>query len=148
MSIAESNKDHLDELPSALMNFQFLEESLKQYLGRSHVMISTVVKPFLTYSVSPASRLESWPLGKLIEAFADFNDNQDLLRNLRKLPKIRNFIAHQAYVSVSGVGLTNHDVEEVNTMIKDAINSSEACIRTIWAEIEILEKHFVSFRRR
>lgn len=147
MSIDPTLQRYIDELPKALLNFQFLEEALKQYLRRCYFMIASVVRPFVPYSVAPAERLEKLSLGRLIKLFRDLNENEELIGKLLEFPRKRNFIAHQAYVAVSSNSDPTSLVDTAYADLQETIHVSEECLSQLWSEIRELEERFVTFHQ-
>ena len=82
---------------TVLMEFQWLEESLKQYLRRTEVVMQDRVKDDFRYepSIDEIGRLS---LGKLLVRFEKHCGNSVLIARIRPLIKERNEVAHSSFV--------------------------------------------------
>ncbi len=89
--------DYRDAASHALAGFQLIEASLKQYIGYYHDAVRHLVCGKLSYK-HKQSDIDEAPIERLLKVFAKINSNDLLIRNLRKLVKHRNEIAHKALV--------------------------------------------------
>ena len=74
---------------TVLMEFQWLEESLKQYLRGTEVVIQDRVKDDFRYEPS-GDQIGRLSLGKLLDLFEKRCDNTALVSRIRPLIKDRN----------------------------------------------------------
>ncbi|MCR4303083.1 MAG: hypothetical protein NUV63_02490 [Gallionella sp.] len=148
MPNTELLKQYMDEVPAALLAFQYLEEALRQYMLRCHVMIATVVKPILAYRIQQYDRVEKMTLGQLVSSFQDFNVNQELIARLAPLPQRRNQIAHRAYLTAwqahSSDSLDESDLHALRSLIVEARET----MLQVFREVEAIEERFVAFRSK
>lgn len=148
MPNTELLKQYTDEVPSALLAFQYLEEALRQYMLRCHAMVAAVVEPFLAYRIEQYDQVEKMPLGKLVSVFQDFNANQELLARLASLPQRRNQVAHRAYITAWQVHSTDSlgesELQELRSLTEEARQAMFQVVR----EVEALERRFVAFRTK
>ena len=80
-----------------LIDFQFIEESLKMYLSHCFRIIRSNLDSRVRYKFGRRD-VQNLPLGKLISMFRKFSQNDVLISKLSHLPKQRNFVAHQAFL--------------------------------------------------
>jgi hypothetical protein len=79
----------------ALGSCQLLEQELKIYLSEALELAKKCIAGKLVFKFSGEDYLES-SLERLIEAFAKFTDNLELVSRLRKFKQNRNFLAHKS----------------------------------------------------
>lgn len=137
----------VDEFPRIMLNFQFIEEGLRQYMLRAHVMIASEVGSFITYSPSDWV-IANAALGRLISLFARLNSNHALHAQLRHLLPKRNFFAHQAYVTLGYGAAPPKDLAFDADALEKVRNESNTCVQLIWEEVKQLEARFVAHRDR
>ena len=96
-------QEYIDKIPKAFLNFQYIEETLKQYLYIFETITIYRFKGIVDYKFeeSDFKKIEKMSLGKLIEIFSRRNNNNELIEKLNELAEKRNFIAHQSYLAVA-----------------------------------------------
>ena len=82
---------------TVFVDFQFIEESLKMYLGLSFRLIRKQIDKEMPFNFSRA-HVENMPLGKLINFFKMYSSNHSLTSRRAKLTKVRNQIAHKSFI--------------------------------------------------
>lgn len=82
---------------TVLMEFQWLEESLKQYLCKAERLIQHRVKDAFKYEPS-TDEIERLSLGKLLVRFEKYCGNSVLIDRIKPLIKKRNEVAHSSFV--------------------------------------------------
>lgn len=80
-----------------LMEFQWLEESLKRYLRRTELLIQNRVKDDFRYELS-TDEIGKLPLGKLLNRFGKHCGNAALVGRIKALNEDRNYVAHASFV--------------------------------------------------
>lgn len=89
--------DYVTMIGSILVDFQFIEESIRMYISNAFKYIVTQLSgeiPFL-YDYKD---IEKDALGKLINKFEKLNDNKRLIAELNDLKKYRNDCAHRGFL--------------------------------------------------
>lgn len=82
------------------MNYQFIEESLRFCLIRCHATIKFRLEGYLGYEV-PYKAIGDAALGRLIEWYRPYTENQTLIEELRKIKSARDQTAHESLLSLS-----------------------------------------------
>ncbi len=90
-------KEYQALVATVLMEFQWLEESLKQYLLRTELLIQDRVKDDFRYEPS-TDKIWKLPLGNLLVLFEKHCGNAKLIARIRPLIKDRNDAAHSSFV--------------------------------------------------
>ena len=80
-----------------IIDFQYIEEGLRDYLTRVFQFLSTANHGIVPFKYDHRS-IEKDALGKLIEKFENFNDNDVLVAQLRAVVPERNQVAHQGFL--------------------------------------------------
>ncbi len=81
-------------LQLVMMDFQFIEESLRMCLVRTYALVSMRTRGELSFK-PPFASLQNDPLGRLISKFEQFFDAPALIRDLKKIQPFRNQCAHR-----------------------------------------------------
>lgn len=136
----------VDEIPKVLLAFQYVEESLRQYMLRAHVMIAAEVRAFVHYSPNDPA-LQKASFGRLVSLFARFNSNSELHNSLKRLVEKRNFYAHQAYLAAGGMADFPADLEGGPDGLEQIREESKRCLQKLWEEIQQLEVRFVAHKK-
>jgi hypothetical protein len=107
---------------NALLSFQMIEEALKICVGLSYEVIAKAAPAPIVFRFDPAI-INSAPLGKLIKMFSEINCNTELVGDLGKVMKWRNFCAHNAFAHefldrAGASPFTAHDTEDVQAVGK------------------------------
>jgi hypothetical protein len=105
----------------ALAGFQIIEESLKDYIGHYYDAVRKVLDAKLHFQYS-RSDIDQAALGKLLSIFCKINKNEDLVKDLRKLIKHRDDLAHKALVHLYGEPKSD---AEFDAMTDSAIEIAE-----------------------
>lgn len=134
-----------DKLPIALLNFQWIEESLKQYLGKTEWMIATVVSTFMSYTPD-VKQFENAPLGTLVRSFQQRNANTRLHTGLSELVKARNLCAHKGYLLLQTPQDDPEALREALHTLDQTLTASATCLTMITAEVTGLDRRFRAVR--
>ena len=95
-------EEHYREAAShALAGFQLIEEGLKSYIDLYHQAVRRLLSEKLTYRYARKD-VQDAAYGKLVEVFGKVNGNDELIADLRSLKKIRDDLAHKAFVNLYG----------------------------------------------
>lgn len=118
----QPSASYLAAIHMALLSFQMVEEALKICIGLSYQVIEKAVPAPIVFRFDPAS-INDAPLGKLIKMFSAVNSNAELVRDLGKITKWRNFCAHNSFAHefLDRAGkspFTAHSAEDVEAVVK------------------------------
>jgi hypothetical protein len=91
------DEKHQKLVVTVLMEFQWLEESLKRYLLRTELLIQERVKGDFRYQPSTKTNCKL-PLGKLLVLFEKHCGNTALVGRIKALIEDRNYVAHASFV--------------------------------------------------
>jgi len=95
--LLEARKAYNEVVGYVLWQFQLIEETLKTYLDITFDLIRARTSDVLVCKWSRRD-LENAPLGRLINQFEQFTDDDPLVLDLRALSEERNHCAHRAFV--------------------------------------------------
>jgi hypothetical protein len=99
---------------ACLMNFQLIEELLRQILPELYGLVDRSTSPMITFRWNE-KKLAKASLGRLVGLFGQvFASDEELIRELRGVVQNRNMIAHSALLVHIGV---EHDA---SVILKDA----------------------------
>jgi hypothetical protein len=96
-----AEQHYRDAASHTLAGFQLIEESLKSYIGYYHEMIRRLLPTEVAYRHSRAE-IQDAALGKLVNIFGKINSNEVLISQLRTHIKVRNELAHTAFLHLYG----------------------------------------------
>ncbi len=122
-------ENYFDDIPKVLLNFQHLEEALRQYLMRCEVITLAKTKGVIDYKLD-IKYIEKASLGKLVELFAKRNKNTELFGSLSRIVPDRNFFVHEAYTRVyDKEGKANKtEFETGYARLNNSIRDSKNCL--------------------
>jgi len=122
------------KLGNALLNFQFIEEALRTYLGLVYHIVKIKLGNKIPFKFSRKD-VETDSLGVLIAKFERVNSNSELIGKLNKLVKARNYCAHRAYIMTSE---EQEDDKYLSSEIKKmewVITNSDKCLKDLHKEL-------------
>lgn len=122
------------------MGLEGYEEALKICVGLSYEVIAKSAPSPIVFRFNPAD-INSAPLGKLIKMFSEVNCNAELIGDLGKVVKWRNFCAHNAFTHefldrASASPFTAHHTEDVIAVVK----FSSALVERLGIEMKVLRE--------
>lgn len=124
---------YFDNLSRALMEFQYLEVSLKFYIRDCDRIIQKSVKDSFHYSVREKD-IEKMPLGRLIEEFSRRTNRKDIISVLKKLNKYRNQVAHTAYILTIEEQTDSKRMKELSHRITKLTKAVKTCMKELIRE--------------
>ena len=131
------------EVSLAAMRFQHIEECLKMCLANCFGIIRLGLNGKVAFNLTYKD-VENLPLGPLINEFKKYTTNSVLLKNLRGLPKKRNYIAHNAYLLTVD---EQHNSEAITKEIKKVAEISRQA-RQVLQELFEESRGIEEFRTR
>ena len=89
--------DYVTLISAILVDFQFIEEGIRMYISNVFKYIVTELSGVIPFRYDDKD-IEKDALGKLINKFEKFNDNNKLIAELNDLKKYRNDCAHRGFL--------------------------------------------------
>lgn len=89
--------DYVTMIGAILVDFQFIEESIRMYISNAFKHIVTQLSGVIPFRYDDKD-IEKDALGKLINKFEKLNDNKRLIAELNDLKKYRNDCAHRGFL--------------------------------------------------
>lgn len=132
--------EYHNELAKTLYVFQWIEELLRQYLLRAHLVISMRLEGILTFEPLIQKDLERDSLAQLLDKFKRLNSNRGLIDEIERLRPIRNHCAHRGYLVKFK---DDYDESILRNEIRRLTKTSaeaDACVKKLLHEIIGLEK--------
>lgn len=129
-----------DNLSGVLINFQYLEESLRMNISLSYQIIIKKVGNTIPFNFSYKD-VEKDALGTLISKYEKFCNDVDLIKSLRDLVQHRNGAAHKGWLMHT---VQRNDKEYLKTKIdelEDIADKSESTflkLTAIGRELEVI----------
>lgn len=140
----QASDAYIAAINKALLSFQMVEEALKICIGLSYELIAKAAPAPVVFRFDPAG-INNAPMGKLIPMFSEINSNAELISDLGKVLKWRNFCAHNAFAHefldrAGASPFKAHDTEQVKVVVQ----VSSALVERLGNELkEIRELHQV-----
>lgn len=135
-------KELLPHLMRALAFMQMIEEGLRLYVGTAEELIAAAVPYGVPFRVDSKGII--WAaLGTAISMFARVNKNEQLIAQLRELPKHRNYLAHAAFMqSIRGIHDESIDLDYAKTHAIAVGDRAEKLLELIGQEVRSLLLNF------
>ncbi len=127
------------KLPDALLNFQFIEESLRMYIAYCYEIISVRVSKQIPFKYRYKD-LEKDALGKLLSKFKRFNSNNELIGKIEKVIKDRNYCAHKAYLLTYEQQNDPDYLKSELEKLENIVNKAKECMHFLSAELKQAEE--------
>ena len=127
------------KLGNALLNFQFMEEIIRMYLGIAYDVVKKKLDNQIPFKFSYRD-IKQDSLGTLVTKFEKFNSNKQLIEEVVRLVKIRNYCAHQAYLMTAEQQKDDKYLSGEIKKMETVIRSSDQCVRHLHRELERIEK--------
>lgn len=90
-------KDYVNAHAMAMIDFQFIEEALKRYISKADKLIQIQVSHLFPYRYDRKD-VEKLALKRLLERYSKISNNTSLVKQIDKLTKKRNDLAHQGFL--------------------------------------------------
>lgn len=132
-------KEYSDALASCMATYQFIEESLKFCLYRCHAIVRFRLYGVLSYSI-PFNAIDNAALGRLIDYYKVFTENENLINNLRLLKKHRDHCAHKGYLLTEDEQDDDALLQDRKEELQEFHNKADLCMRDLKVEMETVEK--------
>ena len=90
-------EQHIHRFSSAVMEFQFIEELLRMYISYCYYIIHLSLSKKIPFKYAYKD-LQKDSLGKLLDKFKKFSNNNELIKKIDHIIKDRNYCAHKAFI--------------------------------------------------
>jgi len=127
------------KLQNALLNFQFMEESIRMYLGSAYYIVLRKLDSQIPFEFTYKD-VKNDSLGKLLIKFAKFNSNKQLTDRIRKLIKDRNHLVHRAYLMTAEELNDDKFLSDETVKLKRIVRSSKECLNSLMEELKSIEE--------
>ena len=142
-------QDYIHKFPNALLNYQYIEEALKQYIFRTDIMEVTKKHGTVDQSINDKfnDAIKKIPLEILVKMFERRNINNKLIKKLNNLPLKTKIISFQKYLSGDR---SDNDEKLKNQLVSfdNVLLHSENCVHELFIELGNLEKKFENFKEK
>ncbi|MBA7490420.1 hypothetical protein ES702_00958 [subsurface metagenome] len=131
--------EYWNTLQNALLNFQFMEESIRMYLAYAYWIVSKKLDKQIPFRFTYID-VKNDSLGKLLKKFEKFNSNKQLIDKVKQSIKERNYLAHRAYLMTSEEQKDDEYLSKQIEKMKKIVVSSRECLDELTQESRKLEK--------
>jgi len=99
--MSQKQKEYREAVHFALERCQFIEATLRMYLGTVVEIATLTLADYFPVRVTDKD-LAKRPMGSLVKIFSKFNENDQLQSRLKYLVERRNHVAHQSLLFTLG----------------------------------------------
>jgi uncharacterized protein (DUF1919 family) len=140
-------EEYRRKFPNALLNYQYIEEALKQYIYRTDLMTVTEQNGSFDNStdVKLNNAIKRIPLELLVKMFERRNINIKLIKKLNDLPLKARIVSFQQYLS-NDKSLIDNKLKKQLHSFDNVLQHSENCVHELFIELSNLEKVFDNFK--
>jgi len=122
-----------------MLAYQFVEEALKTCLRTQHAIVHGKLNGVLKYN-PPISSIDNAAMGRLVQYFKVFCDDNELLELLKDVQPRRNDAAHQGYLLMSAEQNDSMLIEGKIEQAKQDLDQANECLAKLHQEAFRLEK--------
>jgi len=130
---------YFQEVSLAAMRFQELEEALKTYLATCFTIIKLGLNDKVAFEFT-RDDVDELPLGRLVSLYEKYTTNPDLLRQLKPLPKKRNYIAHKAYLLSYKAGEMEEVIATEKNKVIEISKEADFALQELFHDYQELEE--------
>lgn len=141
MTTQELAQRYLNTLPVAFQQFQGIEDTLRQYLGRTEVLLATLATPVVPYTPN-VQQFASIPLGTLVAHFRHRNAHTPLQTGLARLVPVRNHYLHRGYLFLRALPHDAVTLQEAVRTLDTALAEAATCLHLLGVELADLDTRF------
>lgn len=140
-AITASDRAYRDAVFEALMNYQAIEELLRDCIIKSYEILDATSHE--TVSLKPSGRhienvRKKMGLGSLVETFKTLTANRDLCERILTESRTRNLVAHKAASEYLKFPISDNGARDCQ---EKALNIYEAAQTANWLYFELVELH-------
>ncbi|MCX4186286.1 hypothetical protein [Methylophaga sp. OBS4] len=128
---------YTDTLAKCMINYQFVEESLKFCLYRCQAIIKFRLWDILPYEVQLKS-IDDAALGRLIDQYKAFTKNEPLIKQLRIIKNHRDFCAHQGFLLTGDEQKDDQYLAEKKQELEVFLSESQKCMDMLKEEMDLV----------
>ena len=133
---------YADEITKCIITFQYIEEALKQNLARLNVLIHFRIKKYVPYDIKPnLQSINNAPMGRLIELYKIYCNDNNLISDLRKIKDYRDEIVHQSFLitydemhNQKNIKFKISELKRINELAKKSMLK----LMELWKDIETI----------
>ncbi len=142
-------QDYRRKFPNALLNYQYIEEALKQYIYRTDIMSVTEKHGNLDKEVHEQfnDAIKQIPFDLLIKMFERRNFNDKLVKKLNNLPLKTKILSFQKFLS-DDRSFDDNKLQKQLLSFENVLVHSENCVRELFIELSSIEKRFDTFKEK
>jgi len=136
-------QDYKHKFPNTLLNYQYIEEALRQYIYRTDIMLITNQYGSINKSINDKfnNAINKIPLEILVKMFERRNVNNKLIKKLNDLPLRTKIISFQKYLS-DDRSFNDDKLKKQLQSFDNVLLHSENCVHELFVELNNLEKSF------
>ncbi len=141
--------DYKHKFPSALLNYQYIEETLKQYIYRSDMMSVAEKVGLLDKNTDEKfnKAINKIPVEFLVKMFERRTTNTNLIKKLNDLPLKTQIISFQNFLS-DDTSIIDKKVQKQILSFENVLQHTETCVRELFVELSNLEKKIDNFKNK
>jgi len=124
-----------DRLLLCLGTYQFIEEALRFCLIRCHATTKFRLDGYLPYHLSFRG-IEDAALGRLIEWYKSYTVNEDLIRDLQRIKKTRDYFAHRGLALTVEESSDGVFMSDLLTKLERAQAQADECFEQLKGEMQ------------
>lgn len=133
--MSDQFQQYFMKLTLCMMTYQFIEFGLRYCLHRCHATVKFRLHEYLPYQPSIAA-VEDAALGRLVDWYKSYTDNEALIREIRVIKADRDRIAHQGYVLTIEEQADDEFLLAETRKLEVAHTKAEECLERLRAEME------------
>ncbi len=141
--------DYKRKFPNALLNYQYIEEALKQYIYRTDMMAVAEKVGLLDKNTDEKfnEAINKIPVEFLVKMFERRTANNNLIKKLNDLPLKSRIISFQQFLSDDN-SIIDKKVQNQILSFQNVLQHSENCVHELFVELSNLEKKIDIFKKK
>ncbi|MBU2895808.1 hypothetical protein [Vibrio hepatarius] len=117
-------------LSSVLIDFQFIEESLKMNIASCYEIVLSSLDGLIPFKFD-YNDLKKDALGVLIKKFEKYSDDTDLIKELRDLVQYRNGVAHKGWLLTTDEQRNSERLKQLTSELTTTKKRTEVVLRRL-----------------
>ena len=134
----DTKSEVFSELLEFIANAQFVEEMLKFYLYRCEKITSNLLRNSIPYKPNYEA-ISNSPLGRLIQRYKQFSNNEELISKLREFKPKRDAIVHAGFIKIYRDKLGEDEIAVELDGLKQINREAGNLIQLLLEEAETIE---------
>lgn len=142
-------QEYIQKFPNALLNYQYIEEALKQYIYRTDIMSVAKTNGSFDKIIDEKfnDAINKIPLDMLVKMFERRNINLKLIKKLNGLPLKTKIISFQKYLA-GDRSSGDKKLKKQLLSFDNVLQHSENCVHELFVELNNLEKRFDHLKKK